>query len=120
MRPIALKNQVAQNLRDFLFEPKTSSLESFFLNLLPAAAILLVFRYFLSALFSALDPSAGMILGGAILFPADLLFSSFFLAWSKSQVAFVGKNSFKDPFVSDLEKRMLTPLKAWMAKSDQY
>lgn|GEM_PF-2228076 len=111
--PVALRNQVAQNLRDFLFEPKTSSLESFLLNILPAVVILFIFRYFLTALVSSLDPSAGMFLGGAFLLLLICYFQASFWLGVKVRSLSSVKTSFQDPIISDLEKRMLIPLKAW-------
>jgi len=111
--PTAVRGSIRDQISEFVFEPKTSGLEAFFLNLLPVVIILLLVRYFAWALLSASEPGAGMFLGGGVLILLVCHLQSSFWLKRKGGTLSPAVTKIIDLFAHEVRRRMVEPIREW-------
>ncbi len=105
--------QLADSVRRFLDEPRPGRIATLLLNALPLTIILLLVRYFLTALLSAHDPAAGMFIGGGLLFWLVChLQAGFWLARQAGSLDGL-RDAVEREFSNELHRRLTEPLGRW-------
>lgn len=106
-------NRLAECVRRFLDEPQPGRLATLLLNTAPLLIILLLVRYFVTALLSAHDPAAGMFIGGGLLFWLIChLQAGFWLARQAGSLDGL-TDSVEELFSSELRRRLTEPAGQW-------
>ncbi|MBP7634256.1 GTPase domain-containing protein [Candidatus Ozemobacteraceae bacterium] len=105
--------QLAESVRRFLDEPRPGRIATLLLNALPLTIILLLVRYFLTALLTAHDPAAGMFIGGGLVFWLVCHLQAGF--WLTRQAGtFDGlTDAVEREFSNELQRRLTEPLARW-------
>ncbi|HOY66320.1 MAG TPA: 50S ribosome-binding GTPase [Candidatus Ozemobacteraceae bacterium] len=111
--------RIAERIRAFLEVPEPGRAVTLLLNALPLLIILLLVRYFLTALMAAHDPAAGMFIGGGLLFWLVChLQAGFWL--SRQSCALEGlTGSVEEQFSAELRRRLIDPALTWADEVDQ-
>lgn len=106
-------DQLADSVRRFLDEPRPGRVSTLLLNALPLTIILLLVRYFLTALLSAHDPAAGMFIGGGLLFWLVCHLQAGF--WLTRQAGTLDglSDAVEREFSNELHRRLTEPLDRW-------
>ncbi|HEY9071013.1 MAG TPA: GTPase domain-containing protein, partial [Candidatus Ozemobacteraceae bacterium] len=110
--------RIAERVRAFLDTPGPGRAATLLLNAVPLVIILLLVRYFLTALVSARDPAAGMFIGGGLLFWLVChLQAGYWL--SRQGGALDGLiGSVEEQFSAELRRRLIDPASAWADEVD--
>ncbi|HOT27174.1 MAG TPA: 50S ribosome-binding GTPase [Candidatus Ozemobacteraceae bacterium] len=105
--------QLADSVRRFLDEPRPGRIATLLLNALPLTIILLLVRYFLTALLTAHDPAAGMFIGGGLLFWLVCHLQAGF--WLARQAGTLDDltDAVEREFSNELHRRLTEPLGRW-------
>ncbi len=106
-------HKLTVQIREFLDEPRPGGITSLALNALPLLIILLLVRYFVTALLTAHEPAAGMFIGGGFLFWLVChLQAGFWLARQAGTLDGLS-NAVEELFSSELHRRLAEPALAW-------
>lgn len=115
-----LHGKVILGVKPVIAAPEAGMIENFLLNLAPLVIILLVIRYFVTALLSAGNPSAGIFIGaGTVLLICCHLQSVFWIRRKSTSVEPI-KQVVNEIVRNEFDRRALFPLNNWAETVNEF